>query len=101
MFVVISKFTVDNQDGMTEAIKTAYRERPHLVEHAVGFVRLDVLSPLESPNQIWLITYWVEQENFQHWFRTHAYRQAHQSIPGNLKLISSETEMLFFDHIAS
>lgn len=101
MFVVLSKFTVDNQDDMTEAVKGAYRARPHLVENAAGFVRLDVLSPIEHPNQIWLITYWADQANFQQWFRTHPYKEAHQNIPTGLKLISDQTEMLFFEHIAS
>jgi hypothetical protein len=39
----MSKFTVDDQNDMTGAVKTAYRERPHVVENAAGFVRLDVL----------------------------------------------------------
>ena len=101
MFVVLSKFTVDNKDDMTGAVKRAYRERPHLVENAAGFVRLDVLSPIEHLDQIWLITYWTDQASFQQWFRTHPYKEAHQNIPAGLKLVSEQTEMLFFEHISS
>jgi heme-degrading monooxygenase HmoA len=101
MFVVISKFTVDNNDDMTGAVKRAYSERPHLVESNAGFVRLDVISPIENPNQIWLITYWAERASFESWFRTHPYQEAHQNIPAGLKLISDQTEMLFFEHISS
>ena len=101
MFVVISKFTIDNQHDMTGAVKAAYRERPHLVENAAGFVRLDVLSPMEQPDQIWLITYWVDQASFEQWYRTHSYQEAHQNIPSGLKLIRDQTGMLFFEHIAS
>ena len=101
MFAVISKFTIDNQNDMTGAVKTAYRERPHVVENAAGFVRLDVLSPMDQPDQIWLITYWADQASFQQWFRTHPYQEAHQNIPSGLRLIRTQTEMLFFEHIAS
>ena len=86
---------------MTGAVKRAYRERPHLAENAAGFVRLDVLSPMEHLDHIWLITYWVDQASFQQWFRTHPYKEAHQNIPAGLKLVSEQTEMLFFEHISS
>ncbi len=101
MFVVISKFTVDDQNDMTGAVKKAFSERPHVVESTAGFVRLDVLSPIEHPNQIWLITYWADQASFQGWFRTHPYQAAHSHIPFGLKLIGAQTELLFFEHIAS
>ena len=51
MFVVISKFTIDNKDHMTELVKKAFEERPHRVEDAAGFIRLDVLTPLENPRR--------------------------------------------------
>jgi heme-degrading monooxygenase HmoA len=101
MFAVISKFTIDNKDNMTASVKNAYRERPHLVENAAGFVRLDVLSPVQNPDEIWLITYWTDQTSFQEWYRTHLYKEAHANIPAGLKLISDRTEMLFFEHISS
>ena len=100
MFVVVSKFTVNNRDNMTLAVKTAFRERPRLVESAPGFVRLDVLSPLENPDEIWLITYWTEKASFQEW-RTNHYKEAHSLIPEGLSLISDRTEMLFFEHVSS
>jgi len=101
MFVVLSKFTVDNKVDLTESVKRAFSERPHLIENAAGFVRLDVLSPMEQPDQIWLITYWADQVSFQQWFRTHPYKEAHQNIPTGLKLISEQTEILYFEHITS
>lgn len=42
---------------MTAHVKAAFVHRPHLVENAPGFVRLDALSPLEEPDEIWLLTY--------------------------------------------
>jgi heme oxygenase (mycobilin-producing) len=101
MFVVISKFTVDNKENMTASVKQAYVERPHLVENAAGFLRLDVLSPMENPDEIWLLTYWTDQTSFQEWYCTHRYKDAHANIPAGLKLISDQTKMLFFEHISS
>lgn len=101
MIAVLSKFTVDNGTDMIEAVKSAYRARPHIVEGTQGFVRLDVLSPIEHPNQIWLLTYWADQVSFQQWFHTHPYKEAHQNIPSGLKLISDQTEMMFLEHISS
>lgn len=101
MFVVISKFTVDNWDGMTASVKDAFVNRPHRVEDAPGFVRLDVLSPLENPNEIWLLTYWTDQASFRQWYHAHHYKDAHSGIPKGLTLISERTEMLFFEHITA
>ena len=46
-FVALSKFVVAN--GMTEEVRRAFNERPHLVDSAPGYVRMDVISPLDSP----------------------------------------------------
>jgi len=101
MFVVISKFTVDEQGGMTASVKNAFAARPHRVENAPGFVRLDVLSPLDHPNEILLLTYWESQTRFQEWYRTHHYHEAHSSMPAGLRLIGDGAELHFFEHISS
>ena len=101
MFVAISTFTVVNNDNMIDSVKKAFVERPHRVENAAGFVRLDVLNPLDNPNKIWLLTYWTDQTSFQNWYRTHRYQEAHSNIPAGLRLISDQTEILFFEHISS
>lgn len=62
-FAVVSQFTVAN--GMTEAVKAAFRQRLRQVEHAPGFVRLDVLSPLDCPDEIWLLTFWRDEASFR------------------------------------
>jgi len=101
MFVVMSKFTVDNKDKMTPSVKNAFVNRPHLVENATGFVRLDVLSPVENSDEIWLLTYWTDQPCFQAWYRTHHYKEVHANIPVGLQLINDRTQLLFFEHISS
>lgn len=99
MFVALSKFIVAN--GMTAEVKTAFQNRPHLVDNVAGFIRLEVLSPRDNPDEIWLVTYWDAEENYHHWHRSDLHHQSHQNIPKGLKLIPQETEIRFFDHVCS
>jgi len=89
--VVRSRFVVAN--GMTAEVKAAFRSRPHLVEEAQGFIRLEVLSPIERPDEIWLMTYWTDREAFKAWHHGHLYRESHAGIPKGLKLVRGETEI--------
>lgn len=43
MFIALSQFTVANK--MAAEVKNAFVDRPHLVEDAPGFIRLEVISP--------------------------------------------------------
>jgi heme oxygenase (mycobilin-producing) len=57
-FVSLSKFVIAN-DKIAE-VKEAFRRRPHLVDEQPGFVRMEVFSPLDRPEEIWLVTYWTD-----------------------------------------
>lgn len=99
MFVALSRFTIAN--GMTKDVKDAFAVRPHLVEFVVGFVRLDVISPHDAPDEIWLLTYWTDEESFHTWHRSHLRREAHAGIPKGLKLVPKRTEIRYFEHVTS
>ncbi len=99
MFVHFSKFTVGN--GMTEEVKEAFRNRSHLVDGATGFVRMDVISPLDAPGEIWVITYWRDEEDFSRWRHSDAFRESHSRIPKGLKLVPGESQVRNFEHVAS
>ena len=98
-FVSLSKFVVAN-DKIAE-VKEAFRHRPHLVDGEPGFLRLEVFSPLDRPEEIWLITYCTDAESFTLWHHSHLYRESHKGIPKDLKLIPGETEIRHFEHICS
>ncbi|MEO6742695.1 MAG: antibiotic biosynthesis monooxygenase [Chthoniobacteraceae bacterium] len=98
-FVALSKFVIAND--MVAEVKEAFRHRPHLVDDQPGFVRMEVLSPAERPNEIWLITYWTEAESFKAWHHSHLYHQSHKGIPKGLKLVPGEQEIRHFEHICS
>ncbi len=99
MFVALSTFTIAN--GMTIQVKAALGTCPHLVDSAPGFLRMDVLSPIATPNDIWLITYWTDETSYTLWHRSHAYHASHEGIPKGLKLIPGSAHIRVFDHVAS
>jgi heme-degrading monooxygenase HmoA len=98
-FVALSRFAVAN--GLEQPVKEAFRDRPHLVEDAPGFLRLDVLSPWETPNEIWLLTYWDSEASFKAWHASHAFQKAHRSLPKGVKLDPKATRLTFLEHVAS
>ncbi len=98
-FAAISKFVVAN--GMTEQVKSAFRARPHMVDTAPGFQRMDVLSPMARPEEIWLLTFWTDEASFRAWHKSHQYHDAHKGIPKGLKLVPGETKITHYQHVAS
>lgn len=97
-FVARSRFVVAN--GMIDEVKSAFRNRPHLVDDAQGFLRMDVISPLDRPTEIWLLTYWTDAESYRAWHKSHLYRDSHQGIPKGLKLAPGETKITEFEYVA-
>lgn len=96
-FVAMSRFVIAN--GMEAEVKAAFRARPHLVDAAPGFVRLDVLSPFEAPGEIWIMTYWTDAESYRKWHRSHVYHEAHKGIPKGLKLVPGEAHVRELEYI--
>lgn len=98
MFVAMSRFLVAND--MSEPVRDAFRNRPHKVDQAEGFLRMEVISPLDAPEQFWLITHWRDRESFEHWHRSHAFHDAHQGIPSGLKVDPDFTALQYFELVA-
>lgn len=98
-YVSISRFRVRN--GMEDDVAAAFRGRPHLVDDARGFVRMDVLSPSDDGSEFWLVTYWTDEASFREWHRSHEFRDSHSYIPRGLKLDPAATELRSFRYIAS
>ena len=94
----MSKFTVAR---MADEVKQAFRRRPHLVDEASGFVRMDVMNPIDAPHEIWLITYWTDETSYRTWHQSHLYRDSHQGLPKGLKLVPKSVSIQFFEHIGS
>lgn len=99
MFIALSQFTVAND--MIEQVKDAFIQRPHLVDEAEGFMRLEVISPVDNRDEIWLLTYWQDEESFRTWHHSHMYHDSHKGIPKGLRLVPQSTRLRFFEHISS
>jgi heme-degrading monooxygenase HmoA len=97
--MVLSRFIIAN--GMDKEVKAAFLNRPHLVDGTPGFVRMEVLSPQDNPDEIWLATYWTDEESYRTWHHSHTYRDSHAGIPKGLKLIPRSTEIRLFNYICS
>ena len=85
MIVALSRFTIAN--GMAEEVRAAFRDRPHLVDAASGFLGMEVMSPFDRPAEIWLVTRWADEPSYRNWHRGHTYHEAHKGIPKGLKLV--------------
>jgi heme-degrading monooxygenase HmoA len=96
-FVALSRFRIAN--GMSAEVRAAFLRRPHLVDDADGFVRMDVLSPANDDDEFWLLTYWRDEASFRQWHQSHLYRESHAGIPKGLKLAPEATELLRFHYI--
>ena len=98
-FVALSRFVIAN--GMTAEVKSAFRSRPHLVDATPGYERMEVISPVDRPEEVWLLTFWTDEASFHAWHRSHQYHQSHGGIPKGLKLVRGETCIRHFEHVAS
>ena len=94
MFVALSRFTIRN--GMDAEVRQAFTARPHLVDKSVGFLGMQVMSPVENPAEIWLLTRWTDEQSYRTWHASHSYHESHSGIPKGLKLVPKSTEISFF-----
>ena len=85
---------------MQQAVAEAFKNRPHFVDSAAGFVRMEVISPCNDDSEFWLITWWQDQQSFESWHKSTAHKDSHQWIPDGLKLDPKVTEITYFDQIA-
>jgi heme-degrading monooxygenase HmoA len=98
MFVALSRFTIAND--LSDAVRHAFHQRPHLVDAAPGFLGMDVMSPIENSAEIWLVTRWSDEQSYRLWHRGHDYHEAHKGIPKGLKLVPGTAKVLLFDVFA-
>ena len=95
MFVAMSRFVVAN--GMEGEVKKAFIDRPHLVDQANGFIRMEVMTPEESDAEFVLVTYWDDKSSWKSWYRGHQYKSAHSHMPKGLKLVPRSTEVSYYN----
>jgi heme-degrading monooxygenase HmoA len=97
MFIALSTFTIAN--NMVAEVKEAFVNRPHLVDAAPGFIRMDVSTPQDNPNEIWLMTFWADEECFRVWYKSHHYHDSHAGIPKGVQLVPGSVKIRYFNHV--
>lgn len=98
MIIALSRFTIAND--MTNEVRAAFRRRPHLVDEVNGFLGMEVMSPVDTPAEIWLVTRWRDEQSYRSWHHGHAYHESHTGIPKGLKLVPGSTEVRLFEVFA-
>ena len=86
---------------MADQVKDAFINRPHLVDTAPGFLRMQVITPCDDPREIWLFTYWRDEASFKAWHRSHLYHDAHRGIPKGLKLVPKSANLRCFELVCT
>ena len=94
MLVALSRFTIAND--MADEVRVAFCARPHFVDDAPGFLGMEVISPVDCPAEIWLVTRWRDEQSYRV-HRGHAYHEAHKGIPKGLKLVRGSAEVRLFE----
>jgi heme oxygenase (mycobilin-producing) len=98
MFVALSRFTIANEKF--DEVQAAFRHRPHLVDSAPGYLGMEVMSPIDSPAEIWLVTRWSDEHSYRRWHSSHAYHEPHKAIPKGLKLVPGSADVRLFEVFA-
>jgi heme-degrading monooxygenase HmoA len=98
MILALSHFTLAGD--MVDDVRAAFLQRPHHVDQAPGFIRMEVVSPLDQPREFWLLTWWQTAADFETWHRSHAFHDSHAGIPKGLKLVPKSTEIRVFELVA-
>ncbi len=97
-FMASSRFVVRN--GMQDQVREAFRTRPHAVDGAPGFCRMEVLCPIDAPEEFWLMTWWTDEASFAAWHYSHLYRESHAGIPKGLKLVAKSVQIRRLELVA-
>jgi heme oxygenase (mycobilin-producing) len=98
MFVALSRFTIANDK--TDEVRSAFLDRPHLVDAAPGYLGIEVMSPVDNRAEIWLVTRWRDEQSYRTWHRSHEYHDSHRDIPKGLKLVPGSADVRYFEIFA-
>lgn len=91
MFIALSCFTIAND--MSAQVRDAFCQRPHQVDEAPGFLGMEVMSPTDNPQDIWLLTRWHDEGCYQSWHAGDGYHSSHSGIPKGLKLVPGSAKI--------
>jgi heme-degrading monooxygenase HmoA len=97
MILVLSSFKVTN--GLEHSVAHAFLNRPRVVEHAEGFLGLEVFTDSSDPSVFYLFTRWTTESAYHQWHRSEAHHTSHQGIPKGLKLDPAFTRLVVMESL--
>ncbi|MEN3046616.1 MAG: antibiotic biosynthesis monooxygenase [Candidatus Hydrothermales bacterium] len=78
MFVAINRIFVKRE--FRKDFEERFKNRKRLVEKQEGFIRIEILRPLQGEDYL-VITYWKTEEDFLRWVNSEDFKKAHQDSP--------------------
>lgn len=97
MILAASRFRVAN--GMEDAVREAFLDRPGHVDHAPGFLGMEVFADVKDPCTFHLLTRWTDSGSFHAWHRSDAHKLSHSGIPKGLKLDRAFTKVVELERL--
>ena len=78
MIVVANRIPVAK--GFEKTFEERFKSRARKVDHMPGFIRNEVLKPVESEYYV-VLTYWKSKEAFLSWTESKEFKEAHKKKP--------------------
>jgi heme oxygenase (mycobilin-producing) len=78
MIVVSNRIQVAK--GHEKEFEARFEGRARLVEHMQGFIRLEVLRPIQSDYYV-VLTHWQDRASFLAWTDSAEFKEAHRNRP--------------------
>ena len=89
MYVSLSRLRVE--EARADELVSAFRRRAHLVDHADGFVDLQVWRSDRDPAEIVMVSRWRDRDAFKAYMKSEEHRISHGRIdPGLDRAIKLE-----------
>jgi len=82
-YVSLSRLRVE--PGRMDELVAAFRTRAHLVDHADGFLDLEVWKSDRDPAEAIMVSRWRDRESFREYMRSESHRISHRRIDPELK----------------
>jgi heme-degrading monooxygenase HmoA len=90
--LALSRFKVAN--GLEDEVARAFRNRPGMVDHAEGFLSMEVFTDSKDASVFYLSTRWTTESAFRQWHASEAHHASHNAIPKGLKLDPAFTQLI-------
>jgi len=74
----------------------AFRDRAHLVEHAEGFLGLEVWQNDRDAGELIMVSRWADRDSFKRYMKSDAHRISHGRIAADLK---SDIKLQALEHL--